>query len=194
MHFKKGTAKQHNIAFPETPGVTNQCRRRYSHMKMLVTVYSDRQSRGNLCTSINRHSSFRQTGEVCPFTRHLIRDENKRGRETGILGRRSGGQSQDDTVPTTTQLTVLRPDWVSPLCHPQKDYSVSSPTITSALTLVLIQPWENSGLRVHLLAALNNKHRTTCTETCILIICLRQLRLALILWETQAQMQDLNSD
>lgn len=39
-----------------------------------------RQSRANFCTHINTHSLFRQTGEVCPFTRLLIRDENKEGR------------------------------------------------------------------------------------------------------------------
>ncbi len=47
MHFKKGTPKQHKIAFLETPGLKSQCQHRYSHdrlhltITMLVTVYSD---------------------------------------------------------------------------------------------------------------------------------------------------------
>lgn len=156
MYFKKGTPKLHKIASPETPGVTTPCQHRYSHMTGYINVgYSIfRQSRANLCTCINRHSSFRQTGEVRPFTRHLIRWKQwGRGGWSGSMAR---GQSQEDTVPDTTQLTVLRPDWVSLLCHPNKDYSVSSTTMTSALMLVLIQPWENSGLHVHLLAHLIN--------------------------------------
>ncbi len=56
----KGTPQEH-IMFSETPGVTTQCQ--HIILKWQVTCYHNnvgysifRQSRANLCTSINRHS------------------------------------------------------------------------------------------------------------------------------------------
>lgn len=120
MYFKKGTPKQHKIAFFRDAwshnSVPTQIFSRqvtYHHNNVGYSIF--RQSRANLCTSINIH----QTGEVYPFTRHLIRDETKE--REGESGSTFTGQSQEDTVPNTTQLTVLRPGWVWPLCHPGKD-------------------------------------------------------------------------
>lgn len=94
----EGNPKQHKkkkgFFFSEMPGVSANT----DILTWWVTSYHNnvgysifKQSRADLCTFINRHSWFRQTGrggEVCPFTRHLIGKERKRG----ILGKRQGSE------------------------------------------------------------------------------------------------------
>lgn len=97
MYFKKGTPKLHKIASSETPGVTTPYQHRYSHMTGYINVgYSIfRQSRANLCTCINRHSSFRQTGGPSLYK---ASNQMKTMRERGVVwvngqGSKPGGYS-----------------------------------------------------------------------------------------------------
>lgn len=76
---------------------------------MSVTVYSNNLEQISVHLLTDIHDSGTQQGVgggVCPFTRHLIGDEKK---EKGGFWVNVRGQSQEDSVLNTTQLTVWRP-------------------------------------------------------------------------------------
>lgn len=166
---------------------------------MLVTVYSDNLEQISVHLLTDIHHQANRGNSLSLYEASNQRWNKQREKQRGGSGFR--GQSQEDTVPTTTQLTVLRPGWVSPLCHPEKDYSVSSPPTTSASTLVWIQPWENSGLHVHVLAhlphvpikvILSSKHPKTKDSSHGNVLTMKAARIGF--HSTEAQMQDSNSD